>query len=59
MVIAMVAASVVILQLITRMLRVDDEERSALMALGWRPRHIAGERAIEGAVPPRSACPSR
>jgi ABC-type lipoprotein release transport system permease subunit len=46
--IALMAGGVVISLLVGRMLRVLDNERSPLTAIGWRRRDIAAERAIEG-----------
>lgn len=48
--IALIAAVVVIAQLVGRMLRIPDEEGSSLVAVGWSRRDLAIERAIEGCV---------
>ncbi|MEO7397547.1 MAG: ABC transporter permease [Ilumatobacteraceae bacterium] len=55
--IAVLAVTVVIWQMIGRMLRMDDDERSSLLAVGWRSRDIAVERAIEGGVAALIAVP--
>lgn len=56
-VIAFVAGAVVITLLVARLLRVVDNERSPLTALGWRRGDIAVERAIEGVVTATLATP--
>ena len=55
--IAVLAASVVVLQVIARMLRIDEDERSSLMAIGWRPKHLIVERSIEGGFAALLAAP--
>ncbi len=55
--IAAIAVAVVVAQLTGRMLRMTDDERSSLAAVGWRPRDLAIERVIEGAVGVAIAAP--
>ena len=52
-----IAAVVVVSQVVARTLRVDESERTSLVAIGWRPHHLAAERAIEGAVAALLAAP--
>jgi ABC-type lipoprotein release transport system permease subunit len=49
-IVALVAAALVAGQLIARHLRTTAGERAPLQALGYRPRQIAAEAAIEGAA---------
>ena len=51
------AAAVVIAQVVSRTLRVSDEERESMAALGWRRRDLAVERAIEGGIAAIAAAP--
>ena len=44
------AAVVVIAQVVSRTLRVSDEERQSMQALGWRRWDLAVERSVEGGV---------
>jgi ABC-type lipoprotein release transport system permease subunit len=44
------AAAVVIAQVVSRTLRMSDDERQSMIALGWRRRDLAIERAIEGGI---------
>ena len=55
--IALIAGGVVITLLVARLLRVGDNERSPLTALGWRRGDIALERAIEGVATAAIATP--
>ena len=55
--IAIVAAAVVVLQFVARMLRMGNDERSSLMAIGWRPQHLMIERALEGGITALLAAP--
>jgi len=55
--VAALAAAVVVLQLVSRMATVADEERTSLITLGWRPRDVVTERAIEAAVAAMIAAP--
>ncbi len=48
--VAALAGAIVVLQLVSRMVSVADGERSSLIALGWQPRDLVTERAIEAAV---------
>jgi hypothetical protein len=48
--VTVVAAAIVVLQMISRTLRITDGERSSLAALGWRPKDIFAERALEGGI---------
>jgi hypothetical protein len=48
--VTVVAAAVVVLQVISRTLRMTDDERSSLAALGWRPKDVFAERAVEGGI---------
>jgi FtsX-like permease family len=55
--VAALAAVAVLIQLVRRMLRVPDDEHMSLMALGWRPRDLATERALEGLIAAAIAVP--
>lgn len=55
--IAALAAAVVVLQIVGRMLRVSGDERTTLTALGWRRRDILTERALEAAAATIIAAP--
>ena len=44
------AAGVVIAQVVARTLRIDDSERQSMLALGWRHSDLAVERSVEGLV---------
>ncbi|MEO6653276.1 MAG: FtsX-like permease family protein [Ilumatobacteraceae bacterium] len=48
--VAMLAAAVVIAQMVGRTVRVSDEERQSMSALGWRRADHAIECAIEGSI---------
>ena len=54
---SVLAAAVVIAQVVSRTLRVSDEERESMAALGWRRRDLAVERAIEGGMAAIAAAP--
>ncbi|MEO8697742.1 MAG: FtsX-like permease family protein [Acidimicrobiales bacterium] len=56
--IAAIAAAIVVSQVVARTLRVDESERTSLVAIGWRAHHLAAERAIEGAVAALIAAPT-
>jgi hypothetical protein len=47
---SVLAAAVVIAQVVSRTLRVSDDERASMAALGWRRRDLAVERAVEGGI---------
>jgi len=47
---SVIAAAVLIAQVVSRTLRVSDEERASMAALGWRRRDLAVERAVEGGI---------
>jgi len=42
------AAGVIIAQVVARTLRIDDSERQSMLALGWRRSDLATERSLEG-----------
>lgn len=54
---SVLAAAVVIAQVVGRTLRVGDEERESMAALGWRRRDLAVERAAEGGIAAIAAMP--
>ena len=54
---SVLAAAVVIAQVVSRTLRVSDEERESMAALGWRRRDLAAERAVEGGIAAIAAMP--
>ena len=54
---ASLAATVVVAQVVSRTLRVSDEERESMAALGWRRRDLAVERAVEGGIAAIGAAP--
>ena len=54
---SVLAAAVVIGQVVGRTLRVSDEERESVAALGWRRRDLAVERAIEAGIAAVVAAP--
>jgi ABC-type lipoprotein release transport system permease subunit len=47
---SVLAAAVLIAQVVSRTLRVGDEERASMAAIGWRRRDLAVERAVEGGI---------
>ncbi|MEO7369727.1 MAG: ABC transporter permease [Ilumatobacteraceae bacterium] len=53
-----IAAAVVIVQLVSRTVRVSGDERQALLALGWRRSDLAVERSIEGGIAAALAAPT-
>lgn len=48
--VTVIAAAVVVLQVIGRMFSGADDERPSLVAIGWRRKELATERAIEAAL---------
>ena len=54
---SVLAAAVVIAQVVSRTLRVSDEERESMAALGWRRRDLGVERALEGGIAAIAAAP--
>ncbi|HSB84710.1 MAG TPA: FtsX-like permease family protein [Ilumatobacteraceae bacterium] len=55
--IAVLSAAFVVAQIVRRQLSMDANERSSLLAVGWRPRDILIERGVEGAVVALMAMP--
>lgn len=44
------AAAAVIAQVVSRTVRISDDERRSILALGWQRHHLAAERMIEGGI---------
>ena len=51
------AAAVVIVQVVSRTVRVSDDERRSILAIGWQRSHLAVERVIEGVIAAAMAAP--
>ena len=51
------AAAVVIAQVVSRTVRISDDERRSILALGWQRHHLAAERVIESGLAAILAAP--